>query len=49
MAHYKLPAFSSTEEFLHLLAKRSGHLGRGGVPDPERAARTVLMHWNWYG
>ncbi|CAG0899378.1 unnamed protein product, partial [Cyprideis torosa] len=46
MIHYKLPAFNTVDEFLGLLARRSGYLRKGGIADPERAARSVLLHWN---
>ena len=46
MIHYKLPAFKTVDEFLQILGRRSGFLKKGGVVDPERTARTVLLHWN---
>lgn len=44
--HYKLSNYETTEEFLSLLAKRSGKLKKGGVPHITKAARLVLHHWN---
>jgi nuclear GTP-binding protein len=46
MLLYNIPTFSSTEEFLFLVAKMRGKLKKGGVPDIEDAARTILMDWN---
>ncbi|XP_037074158.1 guanine nucleotide-binding protein-like 3 homolog [Pollicipes pollicipes] len=46
MLHYRLPMFSTTAEFLLLLARRQGRLKRGGVPDAAAAARLVLQDWN---
>jgi len=44
--HYKLPSFTTTAEFLLLLARRQGRLKKGGVPDGAAAARLVLHDWN---
>mmetsp|Transcript_19812 Transcript_19812/g.59163 ORF Transcript_19812/g.59163 Transcript_19812/m.59163 type:complete len:505 (+) Transcript_19812:297-1811(+) len=46
MERYTVPAFSGTDEFLQLVAKRLGKVKRGGVPDYEGAARVVLQDWN---
>ncbi|KAG2148918.1 P-loop containing nucleoside triphosphate hydrolase protein [Suillus clintonianus] len=43
---YNLPQFSSTLEFLTMLALNSGRLLKGGTPDLLAAARHVLMDWN---
>lgn len=43
---YNLPQFSSTLEFLTMLALNSGRLLKGGTPDILSAARHVLMDWN---
>lgn len=43
---YNLPQFSSTLEFLTMLALNSGRLLKGGTPDILAAARHVLMDWN---
>ncbi|KAM6499506.1 P-loop containing nucleoside triphosphate hydrolase protein [Amanita muscaria] len=43
---YKLPEFSSTLEFLTMLALTTGKLLKGGTPDVSAAARHVLMDWN---
>lgn len=43
---YNLPHFSSTLEFLTMLALNSGRLLKGGTPDLLSAARHVLMDWN---
>ena len=42
MELYGVRRFSSTMEFLQLLARRLGKLQKGGVPDVEAAARQVL-------
>lgn len=46
--HYGIGEFSDTMGFLALLARRFGRLKKGGVPDHEKAARTVLTDWTWY-
>ena len=46
MLHYKLPMFTTTAEFLLLLARRQGKLKKGGIPDAAAAARLVLQDWN---
>ncbi|KAK2464983.1 hypothetical protein APHAL10511_003059 [Amanita phalloides] len=43
---YNLPEYSSTLEFLTMLALASGKLLKGGAPDVNSAARHVLMDWN---
>ncbi|EIW77743.1 P-loop containing nucleoside triphosphate hydrolase protein [Coniophora puteana RWD-64-598 SS2] len=43
---YNVPQFSSTIEFLTMLALSSGRLLKGGTPDVLAAARHVLMDWN---
>ncbi|THU97867.1 hypothetical protein K435DRAFT_753462 [Dendrothele bispora CBS 962.96] len=43
---YNLPEFSSTLEFLTMLAMTSGRLLKGGTPDILSAARQVLTDWN---
>lgn len=43
---YNVPQFSSTLEFLTMLALNSGRLLKGGTPDLLSAARHVLMDWN---
>ncbi|KAG1748118.1 P-loop containing nucleoside triphosphate hydrolase protein [Suillus lakei] len=43
---YTLPQFSSTLEFLTMLALTSGRLLKGGTPDVLSASRHVLMDWN---
>ncbi|KAI0288760.1 P-loop containing nucleoside triphosphate hydrolase protein [Russula brevipes] len=46
MRIYNLPTFSSTLEFLTMLALSTGRLLQGGVPDFLAAARQVLIDWN---
>ncbi|EGO22974.1 hypothetical protein SERLADRAFT_471561 [Serpula lacrymans var. lacrymans S7.9] len=43
---YGLPQFTSTLEFLTMLALSSGRLLKGGTPDVLSAAKHVLMDWN---
>ncbi|XP_028669132.1 guanine nucleotide-binding protein-like 3-like protein [Erpetoichthys calabaricus] len=45
MQHYCVPDFSTTLEFLALLARRQGKLKKGGLPDQDKAAKSVLMDW----
>lgn len=42
MLHYNIPEFSDCDEFLSLLAKRTGRLKKGGLPNLNAAARNVL-------
>ena len=46
MLHYNVPVFKDVNEFLALLAKRFGRLKKGGIPDVNKAAKTVLQDWN---
>ncbi len=43
---YNISQFNSVQEFLGLLAKATGKLKKGGVPDMDAAARTLLGDWN---
>ncbi|KAF9484542.1 hypothetical protein BDN70DRAFT_903568 [Pholiota conissans] len=43
---YNLPEFSSTLEFLTMVALSNGRLLKGGTPDLNSAARQVLSDWN---
>ncbi|KAE8583133.1 hypothetical protein XENTR_v10020437 [Xenopus tropicalis] len=43
--HYKVSNFRDTLEFLAMLAKRQGKLKKGGTPDHEKAAKSVLTDW----
>ncbi|GLI65220.1 hypothetical protein VaNZ11_008701 [Volvox africanus] len=43
---YKIPTFSSPDEFLHHIAHVRGKLRRGGTPDVKASARIVLQDWN---
>lgn len=45
MDYYKVPDFHTTLEFLSLLARRQGKLRKGGLPDTDKAAKSVLMDW----
>lgn len=46
MSLYKLPTFSSVDDFLQKVATLRGKLKKGGVLDTEAAARIVLHDWN---
>lgn len=46
MAIYSIAGYSSTTEFLNLVAMKKGKLGKGGVPDRAATARAVLHDWN---
>ena len=46
MIHYNLPNYADVHEFLSLLAKRFGRLKKGGLPDSDKAAKSVLQDWN---
>ncbi|KAK5623362.1 hypothetical protein CRENBAI_015380 [Crenichthys baileyi] len=43
--HYGVPDFQTAQEFLALLARRQGKLRKGGLPDTDKAAKSVLMDW----
>ncbi|XP_024533646.1 guanine nucleotide-binding protein-like NSN1 [Selaginella moellendorffii] len=46
MSFYKIPSFSTVDEFLQLVATIRGKFKKGGVVDTETAARIVLHDWN---
>ncbi|KAI9142018.1 P-loop containing nucleoside triphosphate hydrolase protein [Paraphysoderma sedebokerense] len=46
MLLYNIPHFSSTSDFLLHISKQRGKLKKGGVPDLEAAAKTILQDWN---
>lgn len=46
MSLYKLPSFSSVDDFLQKVATIRGKLKKGGIVDIEAAARIVLHDWN---
>jgi len=46
MQQYLLGQFEDAAEFLALLAKGQGKLKKGGIPDRDAAAKTVLNDWN---
>ncbi|XP_060898448.1 guanine nucleotide-binding protein-like 3-like protein [Labrus mixtus] len=45
MEHYGVSDFHTALEFLSMLAKRQGKLRKGGLPDTDKAAKSVLMDW----
>merc|ERR1712071_390150 len=46
MIQYGLSDFESTQEFLCILAKRSGKMKKGAIPDVLAAAKKILHDWN---
>uniref|UniRef100_A0A8B9H2L0 CP-type G domain-containing protein n=1 Tax=Astyanax mexicanus TaxID=7994 RepID=A0A8B9H2L0_ASTMX len=45
MEFYSVSDFHTAPEFLALLARRQGKLRKGGLPDSDAAAKSVLMDW----
>ncbi|TNN67337.1 Guanine nucleotide-binding protein-like 3-like protein [Liparis tanakae] len=45
MEHYGVADFHTGLEFLAMLARRQGKLRKGGLPDSDKAAKSVLMDW----
>lgn len=45
MEHYSVADFHTAPEFLSLLARRQGKLRKGGLPDCDKAAKSILMDW----
>jgi nuclear GTP-binding protein len=43
---YKVPSFSSVDDFLQKVATLRGKLKKGGIVDVEAAARIVIHDWN---
>ncbi|XP_029287240.1 guanine nucleotide-binding protein-like 3-like protein isoform X1 [Cottoperca gobio] len=43
--HYGVSDFHTALEFLAMLARRQGKLKKGGLPDTDKAAKSVLMDW----
>merc|ERR1712226_30743 len=43
---YDIPNYDSTHEFLTLVARGTGKMKKGGVPDIEVAGRMILRDWN---
>jgi len=43
---YEIPKFTTTNEFLALVARKRGKLIKSGIPDFDKAARLVLKDWN---
>lgn len=46
MVAYNTPAFTDTNDFLIGVARASGRLKKGAVPDTTAAARTILHAWS---
>ncbi|XP_074528690.1 guanine nucleotide-binding protein-like 3-like protein [Halichoeres trimaculatus] len=45
MEHYGVSDFHTALEFLAMLARRQGKLRKGGLPDTDKAAKSVLLDW----
>ncbi|KAI9335172.1 P-loop containing nucleoside triphosphate hydrolase protein [Zopfochytrium polystomum] len=43
---YNIPPYDGTRDFLIQLSKHRGRLRRGGIPDIEGTARSVIQDWN---
>jgi hypothetical protein len=43
---YAIPRFQDTNEFLCHIARRQGKLKKGGIPNVDAAAKSVLIDWN---
>lgn len=43
--HYGVSDFHTALEFLAMLARRQGKLRKGGLPDTDKAAKSVLLDW----
>ncbi|XP_071122466.1 guanine nucleotide-binding protein-like 3 homolog [Mytilus edulis] len=43
--HYNIPDYKDIDEFLALLARRMGRLRKGGIPDKNKAARSIIQDW----
>lgn len=46
LQHYMIPNFHNVTEFLVAIAQKRGKLKKGGVPNLEAAAITILRDWN---
>lgn len=46
MVHYKIEYYKDVQEFLSLIAIRTGKMKKGGIPDVNKAAKQVLIDWN---
>nr|CAB3250089.1 guanine nucleotide-binding protein-like 3 homolog [Phallusia mammillata] len=46
MMRYNITAYEDASEFLELLARRLGKLIKGGIPNTDAAAKSVLQDWN---
>ncbi|TMS35210.1 hypothetical protein L596_002659 [Steinernema carpocapsae] len=46
MKHYKIPEFRECDQFLALVARKMGKLGKGARPNVNAAAKQVLIDWN---
>ncbi|XP_070557670.1 guanine nucleotide-binding protein-like 3 homolog [Ptychodera flava] len=44
--YYSIPNFETVNEFLAHLGKKQGKLKKGGIPNVNKAAKTVLKDWN---
>ena len=46
LEYYCIPEYDDVQEFLSHLAKKMSKLKKGGIPDIDAAAKSVLRDWN---
>mmetsp|Transcript_36209 Transcript_36209/g.35816 ORF Transcript_36209/g.35816 Transcript_36209/m.35816 type:complete len:86 (-) Transcript_36209:33-290(-) len=46
LREYRIPNFNTIHQFLAAVAKKTGKLSRGGVPDNKETAKLILRDWN---
>ena len=46
LREYRIPNFNTVNEFLASVARKTGKLIKGGIPDTKAAAKIVLRDWN---
>jgi len=46
LREYDIPDFRTVNEFLASIARKSGKLIKGGIPDIKNAAKMILRDWN---
>jgi nuclear GTP-binding protein len=46
LREYRIPNFNTVNEFLAAVARKTGKLSKGGIPDVNAAAKIVLRDWN---
>uniref|UniRef100_A0AC35U8G5 CP-type G domain-containing protein n=1 Tax=Rhabditophanes sp. KR3021 TaxID=114890 RepID=A0AC35U8G5_9BILA len=46
MIHYKIPEFTTQIQFLDMIARKIGRMGKSGITDKKAAAKFVLHEWH---